>query len=169
MGKDVPGDLQSIPNALGAACRISKLCCLAAVLWNGNNILPLGCRFGAGTDGLMESPRVKSKIMELPMGSSPSAELHLPPGLAPCLPGALGNTNFAREEWRMERSYSCCIGIICRVSLWPWQGRAEELHVHSTRDVQWSSDRPQDLAWIFSFPSGTWTTQPWCAHVCRNW
>lgn len=64
MGKDVPEGLQSIPSALRAACRICRLCC--AVQWEqhpGIGVQILG-------QGQMESSRVKSKILELPMGSS---------------------------------------------------------------------------------------------------
>lgn len=41
------------------------LCCgMGTTSW------PWGAGLGTGTDALMESPRVKSKILELPMGSS---------------------------------------------------------------------------------------------------
>lgn len=147
--------LQSIPSTFRAACRVSTLCCLAAVLCIGKNILALGSKSldwdGATAETLRESPRVRSKILELAMGSSPckatasSRTCSLPST-------ALENTDFTRGEWRMETlllllhwDYLWALPVIMARDE-PRTARAEEFHVHTMRDVQWGSDRPKTLA-----------------------
>lgn len=132
--------LQSIPSTFRAACRVSTLCCLAAVLCIGKNILALGSKSldwdGATAETLRESPRVRSKILELAMGSSPCKATASSRTCS--LPSTALERFYKRGVKDGDPAAAAALGLFCGLSLWSWQGMSpEQPELRNSMSIAW--------------------------------